>query len=80
MDSDLNIETLKLELIQWLATIEDTTLLKKISDLLAQEQKKDWWSITPTAEKESVEKGIADADAGKLKPHTEARAIYGKWL
>ena len=32
------------------------------------------------AERESIQKGIIDADNGKLKPHSEARKVYEKWL
>ncbi len=31
-------------------------------------------------EKESIEKGLADAEAGKLNPHAKAKKLYEKWL
>ena len=68
----------KLELIQWLSTIEDLNFLDKISDMISRERKKDWWDEISEAEKQSIEKGIAQADAGKLNPHSKARKIYGK--
>ena len=64
MNTELQIQNKKLELIQWLSTIEDLKFLEKISD----------------AERKSIEKGIAQADAGKLNPHSKAREIYGKRL
>ncbi len=39
-----------------------------------------WWNEISGAEKKSVFKGIADANNGNLKPHSEAKKIYGKWL
>ena len=30
--------------------------------------------------KESIEKGLEDANSGKLKPHSEIRKKYEKWL
>mgnify|MGYP001385505831 CR=1 FL=1 len=80
MNSELEIQRKKLELIQWLSTIEDMDFLEKISDLISRENKKDWWDETSEAERESIEKGIAQADEGKLNPHSKAREIYGKWL
>ncbi len=69
----------KIELIQWLSTLDDISIIEKIIQLRKTEAT-DWWKEISTAEKESIDKGIADADAGKLKPHSEARKLYGKWL
>jgi len=80
MNSELEIQRKKLELIQWLSTIEDLNFLEKISDLISRENKKDWWDETSEAERKAIEKGIAQADEGKLNPHSKAREIYGKWL
>lgn len=78
MSTELQIQNKKLELIQWLSTIEDLKFLEKISDFITHERKKDWWNEISDAERESIEKGIAQADAGKLNPHAKAREIYGK--
>ena len=78
MNTDLQIQNKKLELIQWLSTIEDLNFLDKISDMISRERKKVWWDEISEAEKQSIEKGIAQADAGKLNPHSKARKIYGK--
>lgn len=78
MNTDLQIQNKKLELIQWLSTIEDLNILDKISDMISRERKKNWWDDISEAEKRSIEKGIAQADAGKLNPYSKARKIYGK--
>ena len=79
MKAELNIQSKKLELIQWLSTIEDLSVLNKIIDLKKQENK-DWWNSTSDDEKQSVEKGLQDADSGKLNSHSKARQLYDKWL
>ncbi|MFZ4671530.1 MAG: hypothetical protein ACOYLT_05910 [Flavobacterium sp.] len=79
MNIELNILNKKLELIQWLSTIEDSTIIEKIMDLRKKESK-DWWNSISESEKESIEKGLLDADAGKLNPHSNARKLYEKWL
>ena len=79
MNIELNILNKKLELIQWLSTIEDSTIIEKIMDLRKKESK-DWWNSISESEKESIEKVILDADAGKLNPHSNARKLYEKWL
>jgi predicted transcriptional regulator len=80
MTTDVSIQTKKIELIQWLSAMDDANLLDKIAHLIAQEQKSDWWGDTPEAARQSIEKGIADADNGQLQPHAKARDLYGKWL
>ena len=79
MKAELNIQSKKLELIQWLSTIEDLSVLNKIIDLKKQENK-DWWNSISENEKLSVEKGLQDAEAGKLNSHSKARQLYDKWL
>ena len=80
MDPNLQIQNKKLELIQWLSTIEDLNFLEKISEFISRENKKDWADQISDTERQSIEKGIAQANAGKLNPHSKAREIYGKWL
>lgn len=78
MDTDLQIQNKKLELIQWLSTIEDLNFLEKISEFISRENKKDWADLSSDTERQSIEKGIKQADAEKLNPHSKAREIYGK--
>ena len=66
-----------MELIQWLSLIDDVSLLDKVSNLKEQSSR-DWWDEIPDAEKESISQGLKDAEAGKFKPHSDARAIYEK--
>ncbi|HUH35627.1 MAG TPA: hypothetical protein VL022_07350 [Moheibacter sp.] len=80
MNTDLQIQNKKIELIQWLSTIEDLSFLEKISELMAEENKKDWANEISDRERKSINEGIAQANAGKLNPHSKAREIYGKHL
>ncbi|WP_166920167.1 hypothetical protein [Flavobacterium poyangense] len=79
MKAELNIQSKKLELIQWLSTIEDLAILNKIIDLKKEENKK-WWDSISENEKQSIEKGLQDAEAGKLNSHSIAKQLYDKWL
>ncbi|MHB1197150.1 MAG: hypothetical protein ACYC0A_09955 [Lutibacter sp.] len=79
MNTEINIQNKKLELIQWLSTIEDSGIIEKIMDLRKKESK-DWWNLISENEKDAIEQGIKDADSGKLNPHTSARKLYEKWL
>ncbi|MFN5794425.1 MAG: hypothetical protein ACK455_06490, partial [Bacteroidota bacterium] len=78
MKTELNLLSKKLELIQWLSSVEDSDIIAKIMDLRKKENK-DWWNSISESEKEAIEKGIKDANSGKLNPHSKARSIYEKW-
>lgn len=58
---------------------EDRTIIEKLMKF-KQEETKDWWDTISKEEQESIEKGISDADNGKLKPHANAKKLYEKWL
>jgi hypothetical protein len=79
MNIKLDLLNKKLELIQWLSTVEDSTILEEIMDL-RKRQNKDWWNSISEIEKEGIEKGLKDAESGKLNPHSSARKLYEKWL
>jgi uncharacterized protein HemY len=76
---EVNILNAKIDLIKWLTTIEDSSVIEKIMEIRNTE-KEDWWNKISDAEKKSIELGISDADTGNMKPHAEAKKIYEKWL
>jgi len=76
---EANIQNTKIELIQWLTTLDDKSLIQKIIDLRVN-QTKDWWDTISDTERKSIEQGIFDADSGKISSHSEARKVYEKWL
>ncbi len=76
---EIDIRNAKIELIQWLTTLEDSSLIQKIIDLRKNETI-DFWNNLNDDEKKSIDKGILDAEKGDLKPNSEAKKIYGKWL
>lgn len=74
-----DIQNKKLELIHWLSSLDNISIINKIIELRNQDNT-DWWHSLSESEIQSLQKGISDADAGRLKPHTEARKLYEKWL
>lgn len=79
MKSESSIHVEKLELIQWLSTIEDLSILDKVLDLKNQENK-DWLNSISETEKSSIEQGLQDAEQEKLIPHQSVKKLYDKWL
>ncbi len=79
MKLEQSLQHKKLELIQWLSSVEDVSIIEKIVELRKIETT-DWWSTISETEKKAIENGIQDANSGKLNPHSSARKIYEKWL
>jgi hypothetical protein len=79
METESNLHNIKLDIIQWLLTLEDTEVIEKIKEIQTASTK-DWWNTISGDEQESIVQGLKDANNGKLKPHSQARNIYEQWL
>ena len=75
----IDLQNKKIELIQWLSTLDNEIIIDKLMKLRESEEA-DWWNEISEGEKESIEKGIEDANSGNLKPQSEVRKLYEKWL
>lgn len=62
-----------------MSSIEDAQLLDKLIQF-RREQNPDGWNSISEEEKMSIQKGMEDAEKGKLIDHSQAKAIYEKWL
>lgn len=76
---DIDLQNKKIELIQWLSTLNDESIIEKIMKL-RETEKTDWWKEISKEERKSIDKGIQDADSGNLRSHSEAKKLYEKWL
>lgn len=70
----MDIQAKKLELIQWIAGINDPKLISQFVDLKQAKSEEDHLIV------ESIEKGILDIEEGKIKNHQEIKKKYDKWL
>ena len=74
----MQLDTIKLELIEWLAKLNDSETieyLKTIKD--SRESDRDWWKTLTAELKEGINKGLKDIDAGRTTPHDEVVKKYG---
>ncbi|MBW8241638.1 hypothetical protein K1F50_02420 [Muricauda oceani] len=76
---DINIQNKKIELIQWLSTLNDESIIEKIMKL-RENEKVDWWEEISKEEKKSIENGLKDAASGNMDSHSNVRKLYDKWL
>ncbi len=72
----MQLEHKKLELIRWLASLEDISTIEKLTRFRESECSE----VISISEKASIERGILDAESGKLNPHSEVKKVYEKWL
>ncbi|MBT3424018.1 MAG: hypothetical protein HN431_14540, partial [Bacteroidetes bacterium] len=77
----MNIQTEKLGLIEWIAKLNDSSVIEKIKRIHDDYSKSiDWWDEISTTEKESIERGLTDISEGKVHSHENAKKIYEKYL
>lgn len=77
--ADVEMLDEKLALIQWISTVDDSSVIERIKKI-REEESGDWWDSISDKEKESIEIGLIDADNGNVVQHSEARKLYEKWL
>ena len=74
----MRIETIKLELIEWLSRLEDNDTieyLKIVKD--TRLGNKDWWDDLSEEQKAGIERGLNDIDQGRTISHEEVKNKYG---
>ena len=76
----MSLEKEKLEIIKWVTTLKDDSLIEKLKLLKDNPKKLDWWDEITNEEKSAIDKGMASIKAGRVKPHKEAQKLYKNWL
>ena len=77
----MKLQSEKLKLIEWLATLEDKATIEKLKFIKENPSlTTDWWDSITDAEKLSIDRGLRDIKNGKTTPHATARKKYEKWL
>jgi len=68
----------KLELIQWVSSLEDHSIIKKLMDFRARESP-DWWDELSDIEKAEIKEGLEQADRGEIISHDTVMKSFEKW-
>ena len=74
----MDIQAEKIQLIEWLASLNKPSVIKKL--LALKEKEKDWWDEISDEEKAEIKKGLAQANRGQVVPHHKVMDKYKKWL
>lgn len=72
----MGTEALKLELIEWLAKLDDSAMIRQLK-LFKDSTEKDWWLDLTDDQKSGILRGMKDADEGRVTPHEEVKRKYG---
>ncbi|NBP68991.1 MAG: hypothetical protein EBU52_09635 [Cytophagia bacterium] len=70
----MNIQAEKLDIIQWLAQVNDITIIKKFMLLKNANEETEKVNLSP-AEKEAIDKGLQSLSEGRFKTHEEVIQI-----
>jgi hypothetical protein len=77
----MNIQAEKLELIEWITKLNDSSVIAKIRELKSSYyHSKDWWDSLKKEELESIERGLKDMEEGRTHSHETVRSVYEKYL
>jgi len=68
----MNLETRKINLINWISTLQDEITLEKMEKL--QKERTDWWDTMSNEDKDAVNEGLAQLDRGEYITHAEVRS------
>ena len=70
----MNIDTIKIDLMQKLLTIESEDVLLEIEKILDRDLE-----MNPEL-KHALTEGLANIEKGETQPHAEIRKLYERWL
>ena len=74
----MKTDSIKLELIQWLSSINDKEVLQSLFFYKKIQQKTDWWDELTEEQLEEINKGIADIKQGRTISSKEIWKKYGR--
>lgn len=79
MLAKMSLSEKKLDIIQWVSQIQDSDVIDELQAYqqhLSQSQN----GFVSKDEEIAIQKGLDDLNNGRMHPHSDALAIYGKWL
>lgn len=77
----MDIKSEKQNLIDWISSLEDEEVIETIKDFKESYfSKKDWWNEISEEEKNSIDRGLKDAEEGRLISYEQFKNKYKKWI
>lgn len=67
----MDTTTTKKQLIDWIKGLDNETLLSGLKSIQESNKTDDWWDDLSDREKQKIDEGIKDADAGRMISNEE---------
>lgn len=67
----MNLETRKINLINWISSLQEVDLIDKMEAI--QKEKSDWWDTIGNEDKQAIEDGLQQLDKGEFLTRTQVR-------
>ena len=68
----MNLETRKINLINWLSSVQEEDVLAKVEKI--QKEKADWWDNVNDNDKKAINEGLKQLDKGDYLSRLEVRS------
>ena len=72
----MNLETRKINLINWISTLQEENILEKVEKI--QKEKADWWDTISDKDKKAINEGLDQLDKGEHITQSEVRDKINK--
>jgi len=77
----MNIQTEKLNLIEWISKLTDISIIDRLKRIKEDySNSKDWLDTLKNEEIESINRGLKDFEEGRTHSHDTARKVYERYL
>ncbi|WP_114782756.1 hypothetical protein [Botryobacter ruber] len=73
----MGLEALKLELIEWLAQLDDEDTIEYLKVVKDSKTEGDWWEDLTPEQRTGIGRGLKDIDEGRVTPHEEIKKRFG---
>lgn len=67
----MNLETRKINLINWISTLQEDDILNKVEKI--QKETADWWDGISKEDRDAINEGIDQLDKGQCFSHSQVR-------
>ena len=74
----MSTDAMKLELIEWLTKLKDSSMIASLFNWKKASEAEDWYATLSPEQKASIDRGSADAAAGRTVSSEEIRKHYGR--
>jgi hypothetical protein len=72
----MSIENKKINLINWISSIQEEDVLNKIEQI--QKEKRDWWDTINDEDEKAINEGLTQLDNGECLTRSQVRSKLNK--